>query len=108
MAPAQPVTVTVARGVIDTLTMTGPDGAPLAGTIAPDHQTWTLGQHLAFGAAYTVTGPRPAPAPTAGRSRSPERSAPPARTPRYGTQVSGNGRGDSNQTVLGSSTKLGK
>jgi Big-like domain-containing protein len=50
------VTVTVARGVIDVLTMTGPDGAAVAGTIAPDHQTWTLGQHLAFGAAYTVTG----------------------------------------------------
>lgn len=56
MAPAQPVTVTVARGVIDTLTMTGPDGAALAGTVSPDHQTWTLGQNLAFGAAYTVTG----------------------------------------------------
>jgi Bacterial Ig domain len=56
MSPAQSVTVTVARGVIDALTMTGPDGAPMAGTIAPDHQTWTLGQNLAFGAAYTVTG----------------------------------------------------
>ncbi|HEY5117244.1 MAG TPA: Ig-like domain-containing protein, partial [Nakamurella sp.] len=56
MAPAQPVTVTVARGVIDTLTMTGPDGAPVAGTISLDRTTWTLGQNLAFGASYTVTG----------------------------------------------------
>jgi len=56
MAPAQPVTMTVARGVIDTLTMTGPDGAPLAGTFAPDRTSWTSGQHLAFGASYTVTG----------------------------------------------------
>jgi len=56
MAPSQPVAVTVARGVIDALTMTGSDGAPLAGTISPDHQTWTLGQTLTFGAAYTVTG----------------------------------------------------
>ena len=56
MAPAQPVTVTVARGVIDSLSMTGPDGAAVAGTLSPDHQTWTLGQTLAFGAAYTVTG----------------------------------------------------
>jgi len=56
IAPAQPVTVTVARGVIDTLTMTGPDGAPVAGTVSPDRTTWTLGQNLAFGAAYTVTG----------------------------------------------------
>jgi hypothetical protein len=56
MAPAQPVTVTVARGVIDTLSMTGPDGAALAGTVSADRTSWTLGQNLAFGAAYTVTG----------------------------------------------------
>ncbi len=56
MAPSQPVTVTVARGVIDSLTMTGPDGAAVTGTVSPDHRTWTLGQNLAFGAAYTVTG----------------------------------------------------
>ena len=56
MAPAQPVTVTVARGVIDTLSMTGPDGAALAGTVSADRTSWTLGQNLAFGAVYTVTG----------------------------------------------------
>jgi len=56
MAPAQPVTVTVARGVIDTLSMTGPDGAVLAGTVSADRTSWTLGQNLAFGAVYTVTG----------------------------------------------------
>jgi len=56
MAPAQPITVTAARGVIDTLSMTGPDGAPVAGTLSPDRTSWTLGQQLAFGAAYTVTG----------------------------------------------------
>jgi len=56
MAPAQPVTVSVARGVIDTLTMTGPDGAAVAGTVSADRTSWTLGQNLAFGAAYTVTG----------------------------------------------------
>ncbi len=56
IAPSQPVTVAVARGVIDTLTMASPDGAPVAGTVAPDRTTWTLGQNLAFGAAYTVTG----------------------------------------------------
>ena len=56
MAPSQPVTVTVARGVIDTLTMTGPDGAAVAGTVSADRTSWTLGQNLAFGAAYTVTG----------------------------------------------------
>jgi len=34
----------------------GPDGAPLAGTASADRTSWTLGQNLAFGAAYTVTG----------------------------------------------------
>ena len=56
MAPAQPVTISVARGVIDDLAMTGPDGAVMAGTVSPDRTTWTLGQPLAFGASYTVTG----------------------------------------------------
>jgi lipoprotein-anchoring transpeptidase ErfK/SrfK len=56
MAPAQPVTVTVAQGAIDTLTMTGPDGAPVTGTMSPDHRSWTLGQVLGFGAVYTVAG----------------------------------------------------
>jgi lipoprotein-anchoring transpeptidase ErfK/SrfK len=56
MAPSQPVTVSVAQGVIDTLAMTGPDGAAVAGTVSADRTSWTLGQHLAFGAAYTVTG----------------------------------------------------
>ena len=56
MTPSQPVTVTVARGLIDTLAMTGPDGAPVAGTVSPDRTSWTLGQNLAFGAAYTVAG----------------------------------------------------
>jgi len=56
MAPSQPVTVTVARGVIDTLTMTGADGAAMAGTVSSDRTTWTLGQNLAFGGVYTVTG----------------------------------------------------
>ena len=50
------VTVTVARGVIDDLAMTGPDGAAVAGTVSADRTSWTLGQNLAFGASYTVTG----------------------------------------------------
>ena len=56
MAPAEPVSITVAQGTIDTLTMTGPDGTPVAGAVSPDHRTWTLGQVLGFGAVYTVTG----------------------------------------------------
>ena len=50
------MTVTVARGVIDDLAMTGPDGAAVAGTVSADRTSWTLGQNLAFGASCTVTG----------------------------------------------------
>jgi lipoprotein-anchoring transpeptidase ErfK/SrfK len=56
VAPAQPVSVTVARGVIDSLTMAGRDGTQMVGSVSADHTTWTLGQNLAFGDVYTVTG----------------------------------------------------
>lgn len=56
MPPTQPVTVTVAHGVIDTVTMAGRDGTPVAGEVSADHKTWTLGQNLVFGEVYTVTG----------------------------------------------------
>jgi lipoprotein-anchoring transpeptidase ErfK/SrfK len=56
MAPAHPVTITITRGVIDTLTMTAADGTPVTGTISPDRTSWTLAQKLVFGDVYTVTG----------------------------------------------------
>jgi len=56
VAPAQPVSITVAHGVIDSLTMAGQDGTQMAGSVSADHTTWTLGQSLAFGDVYTVTG----------------------------------------------------
>ena len=56
MAPADPVSITVTRGVIDALTMTGPDGTAVSGSLSPDRRMWTLGQVLGFGAVYTVTG----------------------------------------------------
>ncbi len=56
LAPADPITVAVAQGTIDTLTMTNPDGNPVAGTLSADGTSWTLAEPLAFGATYTVTG----------------------------------------------------
>ena len=56
MAPADPVSITVTRGVIDALTMTGPAGAAVSGSLSPDRRMWTLGQVLGFDAVYTVTG----------------------------------------------------
>ncbi len=56
MPPAQPVTIKVARGTIDSLTMAARDGTQVAGKVAADRKAWTLGQNLAFGEVYTVTG----------------------------------------------------
>ena len=50
------MTITITRGVIDTLTMTAADGTPVTGTISPDRTSWTLAQKLVFGDVYTVTG----------------------------------------------------
>lgn len=56
LAPAEPITIGVAQGTIDALTMTNPDGNPVSGTLSADRTSWTLGEPLAFGATYTVAG----------------------------------------------------
>jgi lipoprotein-anchoring transpeptidase ErfK/SrfK len=56
LAPADPISISVAQGTIDSLTMTKPDGTPVNGALSTDHTSWTLGEPLAFGATYTVTG----------------------------------------------------
>ena len=66
MAPAQPVTVTVAQGVIDTLTMTAADGTPVTGAISPDRSSWTLAQKLVFGERVHGHRDRDRHRPTAG------------------------------------------
>jgi len=38
VAPAQPVSITVAHGVIDSLTMAGQDGTQVAGSVSADHR----------------------------------------------------------------------
>ncbi|WP_395727490.1 Ig-like domain-containing protein [Nakamurella sp.] len=56
LAPADPITIGVAQGTIDALTMTNPDGNPVGGTLSADRASWTSGEPLAFGATYTVAG----------------------------------------------------
>ena len=56
LAPNQPVTVSVARGALDTVTMTAADGSPVSGAVSADRGTWTVGEPLWFRQTYTVTG----------------------------------------------------
>jgi lipoprotein-anchoring transpeptidase ErfK/SrfK len=56
LAPAEAITIGVAQGTIDALTMTNPDGNPVNGTLSADRTSWTLAEPLAFGATYTVAG----------------------------------------------------
>jgi len=56
LAPADPVTITVARGAITALTVSNPEGAAVKGTLSADKTSWTLTEPLGYGKTYTVTG----------------------------------------------------
>ncbi len=56
LGPTDPITISVAQGAIDTLTMTNADGTAVNGTLSADHTSWTLAEPLSFGTTYTVTG----------------------------------------------------
>lgn len=56
LAPADPITIGVGQGAIDTLAMTDPDGNPVSGTLSADRTTWASSEPLAFGTTYTVAG----------------------------------------------------
>lgn len=52
--PIQPVTVSVADGRIDSVLVSNPDGAPVAGQVAPDGANWTTTEPLGYGKSYNV------------------------------------------------------
>jgi lipoprotein-anchoring transpeptidase ErfK/SrfK len=56
LSPTDPITVTVAKGTIDDLTLTNPDGKVVLGTVSADKTSWTLGEELGFGKVYAVAG----------------------------------------------------
>lgn len=56
LSPVEPLTFTVAKGTIDSVQMTNPDGKVVEQTISADNKTWTVGEPLGFGKTYTVTG----------------------------------------------------
>ncbi len=56
LSPIEPLSFTVAKGTIDDVTMTNPEGKQVEATISADRTSWTVGEPLGFGKTYTVTG----------------------------------------------------
>ena len=55
VAPLAPVTVTVTDGKLDQVTMTSPEGTPVAGQPDSKSTTWTFAEPLGYGTAYMIT-----------------------------------------------------
>jgi lipoprotein-anchoring transpeptidase ErfK/SrfK len=56
VSPADPITVTVADGTIDTVTLTNPDGKQVAGQLSADKTSWVTAEALGYGKTYTWAG----------------------------------------------------
>ncbi|ANY06264.1 L,D-transpeptidase [Pseudonocardia sp. HH130630-07] len=54
--PAGPVSVRVAGGTLDGVTLTGPGGEPVPGGLSPDRTTWTSSGKLDYATVYTWHG----------------------------------------------------
>lgn len=56
VSPVAPVTVTVADGTIEALTLTNPTGKQVIGKLSPDKTSWAVGEPLGYGKTYTWAG----------------------------------------------------
>lgn len=56
VSPVAPISVKVADGTIETLTLTNPTGKQVVGALSPDRATWTVGEPLGYGKTYTWAG----------------------------------------------------
>lgn len=56
LAPAVAIAIKVAKGRIQQLSLTNPNGKVVKGAISTDGSTWSLGEVLGFGKTYTATG----------------------------------------------------
>jgi len=56
VTPVEPVTITVAHGIITALSVTNPEGAQVVGTLSPDKTSWTLTEPLGYDKTYSVSG----------------------------------------------------
>ncbi|MDQ3886781.1 MAG: Ig-like domain-containing protein, partial [Actinomycetota bacterium] len=54
VSPLAPVTVTVTDGKLTQVTMSNPEGTPVAGQPDAEGVTWTLAEPLSYGTAYTI------------------------------------------------------
>lgn len=54
--PTTPISVTVAEGRINQVTLTNPDGKQVAGQLAPGNTAFTVNEPLGYGATYTWAG----------------------------------------------------
>jgi len=52
--PLAPVTVKVAKGTLESVRMTNPDGEEIPGTLAADKLSWTAQTELGYGRTYTL------------------------------------------------------
>ena len=55
ISPLTPITVTVAKGKLTQVSLTNPQGAPVAGKIDPDGKTWKRTDSLGYGKTYTIS-----------------------------------------------------
>jgi lipoprotein-anchoring transpeptidase ErfK/SrfK len=53
--PLAPVTVAVAKGTIESVRLTNPDGVEIPGILAVDKLSWTAQTELGYGKTYTLT-----------------------------------------------------
>jgi lipoprotein-anchoring transpeptidase ErfK/SrfK len=56
VSPVAPVTVTVADGTIEALTLTNPAGKQVIGKLSADKTSWAVGEPLGYGKTYTWAG----------------------------------------------------
>lgn len=54
ISPLTPITVTVTKGKLSQVSLTNPQGAPIAGKIDPDGKTWKTTELLGYGKTYTI------------------------------------------------------
>ena len=54
LSPLTPITVTVAKGKLSTVSVTNPQGAPVAGQPGPDGMSWKTTEPLGYGKTYTI------------------------------------------------------
>ncbi|PZS38459.1 MAG: hypothetical protein DLM62_13665 [Pseudonocardiales bacterium] len=54
ISPLTTITVTVARGKLDEVSVVNPQGTPVAGQLQPDSTTWKTTEPLGYGKTYTI------------------------------------------------------